>query len=191
MNVRPCSLGPGLSLEEAKSLSRNFTDPLMLPEHTTSIALNVAGPIKQWRTDFLFDYSIFPATIMRFEAEWQKEGRKIALGDIILQRAVMPPIGFGFCLEFAVRVCALINGKGRIGFAYETLEGHAESGISEFYFEEKKGELCFTIHTYSQPGHWSSRIGRHFFTLPYQAWCTRRALAHVKHLFHIENQNRG
>ena len=140
MNLRPCSLWPSISLEEAKSLSRNFTDPLALPEQTTSVALQVAGPIKRWRTDFLFDYAVFPAAIMRFDAEWEAEGRKMAVGDIILQRALMPPVGFGLCLEFAVRVCALISEDRRLGFAYETLTGHAESGISEFYFEEKKGE---------------------------------------------------
>jgi len=191
MNLRPCSLWPSISLEEAKSLSRNFTDPLALPEQTTSVALQVAGPIKRWRTDFLFDYAVFPAAIMRFDAEWEAEGRKMAVGDIILQRALMPPVGFGLCLEFAVRVCALISEDRRLGFAYETLTGHAESGISEFYFEEKKGELFFTIHTYSQPGHWTSRIGKRFFTLPYQAWCTRRALTHVRRLFHHANQDNG
>jgi hypothetical protein len=31
------------------------------------------------------------------------------VGDIIVQRAVLPPIGFGLCAEFAVRVSALIS----------------------------------------------------------------------------------
>ncbi len=191
MNLRPCALGPSLSLEKAKRLSRNFADVRALPENTTSIALGVAGPIRNWRTDFLFDYGIFPAALMRFEAEWEKEGRKMTVGDVILQRAVMPPIGFGFCLEFAVLICAAFEEEQRLGFAYETLSGHAERGISEFYFEQKKGELFFTIHTFSEPGHWTSRIARRFFTLPYQAWCTRRALAHVHRRFREENNDRS
>jgi uncharacterized protein (UPF0548 family) len=128
---------------------------------------------------------------MRFDAEWQKESRNMAVGDVILQRALIPPIGFGLCLEFAVRVSALIDEETRIGFVYETLSGHAESGVSEFYFEERSGQMFFTIHTFSQPGHWTSRIGRRWFTLPYQAWCTRRALNHVRRRFHDQNKQNG
>lgn len=43
MKLRPCSLGPSGSLLEAKSLARNFTDPLALPEQTTSVPLGVTG----------------------------------------------------------------------------------------------------------------------------------------------------
>jgi uncharacterized protein (UPF0548 family) len=187
MNLRPCALGPALSLERAKRLSRYFADARALPEATTRIGLGAAGPIARWKTEFLFDYRVFPAAIMRFEAEWRKHGRGMAVGDIIVQRAVIPPIGFGFCLEFAVRVCALLEEERRRGFAYETLSGHAESGLSAFYIEEIEGELFFTIHTFSQPGHWTSRLARRFFTLPYQAWCTRRALQHVRRMFRAEN----
>ncbi len=100
----------------------------------------------------------------------------------------MPPVGFGLCLEFAVRVSAMFVEQKRVGFAYETLTGHAESGLSEFFFEERDGGLYFTIHTFSQPGHWTSRLAKEMFTLPYQAWCTGRALKNVKRLFHFENQ---
>lgn len=187
MKIRLCALGPSLSFDEAKATSRNFADQHALPERVSTVALGVSGPISKWQTDFLFDYLIFPTAIMRFEAEWKREGRKMAVGDVILQRAVMPPIGFGVCLEFAVRVSAIIQEEKRLGFAYETLSGHAESGVSEFYFEERDGQLFFTIHTFSQPGHWTSRIGKHFFTLPYQQWCTRRALARVRRHFLVRN----
>jgi uncharacterized protein (UPF0548 family) len=187
MKIRPCALGPSLSFDEAKATERNFADQHALPERTSSVALGVAGPIRKWQTDFLFDYLIFPAAIMRFEAEWKKERRKMEIGDVILQRAVIPPIGFGVCLEFAVRVSALIQDEKRLGFAYETLSGHAESGVSEFYFEERDGQLFFTIHTFSQPGHWTSRVAKHVFTLPYQKWCTRRALESVRRHFLVQN----
>jgi len=38
------------------------------------------------------------------------------VGDIIVQRAVLPPIGFGICAEFAVRISALFfrTGQGRL-----------------------------------------------------------------------------
>jgi uncharacterized protein (UPF0548 family) len=188
MKLRPCALGPGLSFDEAKSLPRNFIDAHALPERIASIALGRAGPIKKWETDFLFDYAIFPSAIMRFVAEWKMEGRRMGVGDVILQRAVVPPIGFGFCLEFAVRVCALIDEPNRLGFAYETLSGHAECGVSEFYFEEKQDSLFFTIHTYSKPGHWTSRMVSRVVSMPYQSWCTRRALRHVRRRFDTENE---
>lgn len=172
---------------EAKATSRNFDDHHRFPESTSSLALGVGGPITKWRTDFLFDYQIFPPAILRFEAEWQHKGRKMEVDDVILQHVVMPPIGFGLCLEFAVRVSAIIKEDQRLGFAYETLTGHVESGVSEFYFEEIDGQIHFTIHTFSQPGHWTARIAKHVFTLPYQRWCTRRALAHVRRNFIAHN----
>lgn len=191
MHIRPCALGANMSFSEAKLLACNFSNARSLPERTTSISLDVAGPIKKWRTGFLFEYDVFPRSIMRFDAEWQKDGRRMMIGDSIIQRALMPPIGFGFCMEFAVRICAIIEDEGRLGFAYETLSGHAESGLSEFYFEERFGQIYFTIHTFSQPGHWTARIAKRIFTLPYQAWCTRRALAHIRRRFQKENENGG
>lgn len=188
MKYRPCILRPALGFDEARKLSRNFTDHHALPKRTSSVALGLAGPIRKWRTDFLFDYAVFPPSIIRYQAEWQSAGRRMAVGDLILQRALMPPVGFGLCLEFAVRICALFDEEKRLGFSYETLSGHAESGVSEFYFEERAGELSFTIHTFSQPGHWTSRLAKHFFTLPYQAWCTQRALTQVRRRFHDVNQ---
>jgi uncharacterized protein (UPF0548 family) len=78
---------------------------------------------------------------MRAEAQWIRERRTMRIGDIIVQRAVLPPIGFGICAEFAVRISALISEPSKLGFAYETLAGHLERGVSEFYFEERAGEI--------------------------------------------------
>lgn len=189
MKIRPCSFGAGLALDEAKGLPRNFTDERALPERTSSIALQASGPIKRLRTDFIFEYDIFPSAVMDFDAEWLRKDRRMAVGDVILQRAMMPPVGFGLCLEFAVRISAIFDEERRVGFAYETLSGHAESGVSEFYFEDRAEGLFFTIHTFSQPGHWTSRLASRFFTLPYQAWCTQRALRHVRRRFKSENPN--
>lgn len=191
MKLRPCIVGPTISLHKAKALVPNFSDARSLPERTTSIDLGVAGPISKWSTDFLFDYDVFPSSIMRFEAEWKTQGRRMRVGDVILQRAVFPPIGFGICMEFAVRICSVIDDSGRLGFAYETLSGHAESGVSEFFFHDKGGLVSFTIHTHSEPGHWTSRIAKRVVTLPYQAWCTRSALKHVHERFHQSNPTRG
>lgn len=187
MKIRPCGFGASLTFAQARSLASNFADARALPETTTSIALDVPGPPARWRTDFLFAYDVFPSRIMRFDAEWIAAGRPMRVGDVIVQRTMVPPLGFGLCVEFAVRISALFAEDNRVGFAYETLEGHAESGVSEFYFEEKAGALHFTIHTWSRPSHWTARLAAPVFTLPYQAWCTRRALAHVHARFRAEN----
>jgi uncharacterized protein (UPF0548 family) len=188
MKLLPCALGPSLTVEEALTLDSNFSSAATLPEKTSDIALDYSGPISSYRTDFLFAYDIFPRSLMRTEAQWTREGRAMGVGDIIVQRAVLPPIGFGLCAEFAVRISVLISEPSKLGFAYETLAGHLERGVSEFYFEERAGALFFVIHTYSEPAHWLSRLGRPF-SLVYQKWCTQQALKRVKRRFESCNPN--
>jgi len=94
----------------------------------------------------------------------------------------LPPIGFGLCAEFAVRISSLISERSKLGFAYETLAGHLEREISEFYFEHRAGQLLFVIHTYSERAHWLSRLGTPF-SRAYQKWCTRQAIKHVARAF--------
>ena len=79
-------------------------------------------------------------------------------GDIIIQRIFMPPLGYGICFEFAVKVKELFLEKNKVGFSYETLKGHPESGLSEFYFEQKENKVHFTIHTLSRPSHWGAKL---------------------------------
>lgn len=189
MKLLPCALGPSLTLDEARTLDPNFSSAATLPEKTTEIALGCPSPIRSYRTDFLFAYDIFPSFLMRAEPQWIRERRAMQIGDVILQRAVLPPVGFGLCAEFAVRVSAIFSEPRKLGFAYETLAGHLERGISEFYFEERAGEIFFVIHTRSEPGHWLSRLSGGLLTLRYQRWCTRQALRHVKQRFHRDNAN--
>jgi hypothetical protein len=188
MKLLPYALGPSLTVEEALTLSSNFSSAATLPEKTSDIALGYSGPISSYVTDFLFAYDIFPRFLMRVEAQWVREGRAMRVGDIIVQRAVLPPIGFGLCAEFAVRISALVSEPSKLGFAYETLAGHLERGVSEFYFEERAAALFFVIHTYSEPAHWLARLGRPF-SLVYQKWCTQQALKHVKRRFESCNAN--
>jgi hypothetical protein len=187
MKLLPCALGPSLTVEEALMLSSNFSSAATLPEKTSAVALDYRGPISSYRTDFLFAYDIFPRFLMRAEPQWICERRRMRVGDIIVQRAVLPPIGFGLCAEFAVRISAIMDESSKLGFTYETLAGHLERGVSEFYFEERAGELFFVIHTHSEPAHWLSRFGGGIFSLPYQRWCTHQALRHVKKRFHHKN----
>ena len=188
MKLLPCALGPSLTVEEALTLSSNVSSVATLPEKTSEIALGYGGPISSYRTKFLFAYDIFPRFLMRADPQWVRERRDIRVGDIIVQRAVLPPIGFGLCAEFAVRISALISGRSKLGFAYETLTGHLERGVSEFYFEERASALFFVIHTHSEPAHWLSRLARPF-SLAYQKWCTWQALKHVKKRFESCNPN--
>ncbi len=190
MRILACSSPDWVPFAEARALQRNFPSAAELRERSTSIPLGVTGPISGWNTLFLFDYQVFPESILQFDAEWRHAGRAMAVGDIIVQRALFPPIGRGICLQFAVRVTRLIHEDHRLGFAYETLAGHAESGVSEFFFEERATGLHFTIHTRSRPAHWGSRLVRHVFTDPYQAWCTRNALANVRRTFDEANATR-
>lgn len=187
MKLQLCTLGPRLTLAEAQSLGPNFPSTAALPEKTSAISLGRPPPIRSYRTDFLFAYDIFPSFLMKAEPQWTRENREMRVGDIILQRAILPPIGFGLCAEFAVRILDIFDETGRIGFAYATLQGHLERGVSEFYFQERDGTVFFVIHTYSEPGHWLSRLGGGLFTLPYQRWCTKQALRHVQKHFHRDN----
>ncbi|MEI9863199.1 MAG: DUF1990 family protein [Limisphaerales bacterium] len=189
MKLIPCICGPKLTLEKARTLEVNFHSTATLPEQITEIAIGQPAPIHSYRTDFLFTYDIFPSSLMRAEPQWVHEQRAMRVGDIIVQRAVLPPIGFGLCAEFAVRISTVFSHPTKIGFAYETLTGHVERGVSEFYFEDRNGAIFFIIHTHSEPGHWLSRLGGSFFTLPYQRWCTRQALRHVKKCFYRDNPN--
>ena len=139
MKLLPCALGPSLTVEEALTLNSNFSSAATLPEKTSEITLGYSGPLASYCTDFLFAYDIFPRFLMRADPQWIRERRAMRVGDIIVQRAVLPPIGFGLCAEFAVRISALISEPSKLGFAYETLAGHLERGVSEFYFEERAG----------------------------------------------------
>jgi uncharacterized protein (UPF0548 family) len=191
MDISFCAFPIFPGIDYAKALDRNFTIANSLPERTSTISLECSGPIAGCRTEFLFDYDIFPSTLMRAEAEWKSANREMEVGDVIIQRAIIPPIGFGICLEFAVRVSAIFREPNKIGFAYETLSGHMERGISEFFIEEnQKGQIQFKIHTFSEPAHWLARLGR-LLALPYQRWCTKQALKHVARRFQEEQESRN
>ncbi|MBS0658397.1 MAG: DUF1990 family protein [Verrucomicrobia bacterium] len=180
MNVR--------SLAEARRLAPNFADARRLPERRSVIALDVAGPIRRWQTDFLFAYDIFPPEILVGAGEWQEARRPMAVGDHLLQRVWLPPRRWGVSLHLAVRICALFDDADRLGFAYETLTGHPERGVAEFSFREVEGRLQFEIRTFSEPSLWLARLTGPMLVLPYQAWCTRRALEHVRRRFREVNR---
>jgi hypothetical protein len=175
-------LPPKLTLDIARTLARNFTDASRLPESLHSVELEKYNHSHY----FLFEYQIFPPYILRHLAQWKAEGRDMQVGDIIIQRALIPPIGAGICFEFAVRITNVEKNTDRSSFTYETLQGHPEQGTSEFSIEQEPSPR-FTIRTRSQPGHWLSEIVATTFTLPYQNWVTKRALQYVSRQYANHN----
>lgn len=156
-------------------------DKNRLTEKITVIDLDSSGPIHRLNLDFLFDYQIFPGHIMTFYTQWAAENRKMHPGDTIVQQAHIPPVKMFFPkIVMAVRISEIIDEEHRKGFSYETVEGHVEKGISTFTVENYNGQLQFKIHTFSTPGYWLSRLAGPVFSIPYQAYCTKAALKHVK-----------
>src|SRR6478672_11254940 len=108
-----------------------------LIEKTTTININTTKTITELNLDCLFDYQIFPPFIMTFLSEWIEENRKLKVGDTIAQQVYIPPIKtFSQKIIFGVRINEIINQSNKIGFSYQTLEGHVEKGISTFLVEQ-------------------------------------------------------
>jgi len=109
------------------------------------------------------------------------------IGDTILQQAYIPPVKpVAQKIVFAVRINDIINTDNIKAFSYETVTGHVEKGVSRFILEQHASGITFSIHTFSTPGNILSRLLGPVFSIPYQAYCTRAALQHVKQ--QLENQ---
>jgi hypothetical protein len=156
-------------------------DKTKLKEKTTTIDIKTDKPLGQINLDFLFDYKIFPSNIMTYMTEWEKEKRKMKIGDTILQQAFVPPTKtFSQKVVFGVRINNIINETDRKGFSYVTIEGHVEKGESTFTIEQGDSGLIFKIKTFSKPGNLLTKLVGPIFTVPYQTYCTRTALENVK-----------
>lgn len=155
-------------------------DKSRLTEKITTIEINTTKKIDQLNLDFLFDYQIFPDNIMTFKNEWTDQNRKMQIGDTIVQQVFIPPtVTFSQKIIFGVRINEIINQADKKGFSYETLEGHVEKGVSTFTIEQLDNKLVFKIQTYSTPGNILTKILGPIFSLPYQAYCTKRAITNV------------
>lgn len=158
-----------------------------LTEKITTINIITTKKIEQLNLDFLFNYQIFPENIMTFETQWSDENRKMNVGDTIAQQVYIPPVkALSQKLIFGVRINEIIDRPDRKGFSYETLEGHVEKGISTFTVEQLDDKLIFKIQTYSKPGNLLTKLVGPIFSVPYQAFCTKTALNHIKQ--QLENQ---
>jgi hypothetical protein len=65
MIITPYVLGPRLSLEAARALPANFTSFENFPKNTSSITLALNKSLAGCDLRFLFDYQIFPPTVLR------------------------------------------------------------------------------------------------------------------------------
>jgi hypothetical protein len=156
-------------------------DKINLIEKTSSIEISTQVRINQIDPTCVFDYKIFPPDIMTSLAQWNYEKRKMQTGDTIVQQVYIPPFGtFSQKIIFGVRITEIIDEPGRKGFSYQTLAGHVERGESVFTLEEHNNGVIFKIRTFSEPGNLLTRLCGPFFTIPYQSYCTKRALQHVK-----------
>lgn len=160
-----------------------------LTEKISVIALDTNKHLADVNLNTLFDYNIFPDNIMHHHAQWKEENRRMQVGDTIVQQVYLPPVkSFSQKIIFGVRVNEIIDQKDKKGFSYETLNGHVEKGISTFTVEQgEHQQLIFKIHTYSAPGNLLARILGPVFSTPYQTFCTKSALAHVKKIIEKEN----
>lgn len=177
-------------LPDFKKLPLSYDNLTPLRERKTVLIISLPTPgddLSQYNFDFLFRYHIFPSNILVAAAEWEPEGRTMNAGDVIVQQAFLPPMPVSLKVVFAVRVLEVFCSSTKVGFSYGTLKGHPETGISEFSFSLQGQELCAAIHTHSAPGILISRLVAPIFTLPYQQYCTRRALQQMRDHFLASN----
>jgi hypothetical protein len=146
-----------------------------------------AGGLEGADLGFLFDYRVFPPQIMRFAAEWREEDRAMREGDVVVQQVSIPPGPLAVRTLFAVRILEVFREPHRAGFSYGTLRGHAESGRSTFRIEQDEAGTRAVIETRSRPGNLPSRLLGPVFTLPYQKYCTGRALDRMRDEFLLAN----
>ena len=159
-------------------------------EKFTRVAVPLEQPapaLDTCRFDFLFNYAVFPASVLIFAADWTSEARLMQPGDNIIQQAYLPPRRLSLKFVFGVRVLDTFRTPDIVGFRYGTLVGHAEQGLSAFYFERSGGQVWAVIHTLSRPGLWLSRLAAPFFTYPYQQYCTDQAVRQMRANFLAAN----
>ena len=162
-------------------------DKSRLTDKISTIDIETTKKLDQLKLDFLFEYQIFPDNIMTFKNEWTDQSRKMKIGDTIAQQVYIPPTrNFSQKIIFGVRINEVIDQADKKGFSYETLEGHVEKGVSTFTVEQLDNKIVFKIQTYSTPGNIFTKLLGPVFSLPYQTFCTKRALKNVKR--QLENQ---
>ncbi len=163
-------------------------DKAQLTEKINTIEINSQKSLTDFDTSFFWNYHIFPGNIMSFLTEWKLENRKMKIGDTILQQVFIPPIlKFSQKIIFGVRINQIIHERTRLGFGYETLNGHVEIGESVFTIQKYSDDkTIFKIHTFSKPGNLLTKILEPVFSVPYQTFCTRKGLENVRQQLELQ-----
>ena len=125
--------------------------------------------------DRLLRYDVFPPELMR--AEVCSADRRIARDTVVVQRV---RIGLPI-LESAVRVVDVwhrqAGDSAEAGFAYATIEGHPERGVSRFRVVREGPIVRFEIEATSRPGSLLTSVARPV-ARRFQQDATRAALQH-------------
>lgn len=84
----------------------------------------------------------------------------VAPGALIVQRIRAGPL----VLEAPVRIVDFVDAPDEHGYAYATLPGHPERGVARFRLrlDRPRGEVAFTLSSWSMPGHWTTRLARRY-----------------------------
>ncbi len=187
LKINLSTFSPRLKFSDLDRSSVSVPNLSKLNVIEAEVELGYRGSIHSADIEFLFSYNIFPRRVMDFVSEWSICGRRMRVGDLIIQRAFMPPLGAGICLEFAVRVTRVFESGSCRGFEYVSLEGHPEAGTSRFCIKPADPFAKFCIRTESSPGTPISSWASGFFTNRYQKWCTMQAIQKVKTEFQKKN----
>ena len=164
-----------------------FFDKEKLKETISIQEINTTKKLNEIDLRFLFNYNIFPDNIMTYYTQWNDENRAIRIGDIIAQQVYIPPIkSVSQKIIFGVKINEIIDEIDKKGFSYETLEGHVEKGISTFTVEEQDHKIIFKIQTFSKPGNLLTSLLGPIISVPYQTYCTKKALKNVQNQIEIQ-----
>jgi uncharacterized protein (UPF0548 family) len=134
-----------------------------------------ATALFQRATARLWSYDIFPPSVMR-PTVCSDDGR-VQRGSVIVQRVRIGPV----VIEAGVRVIDTWTKQAEdleeAGFAYATLAGHPERGVSRFRVSRVGDDVAFGIEARSRPGTLVTRIGRPM-SRRFQLAATRDALTY-------------
>lgn len=169
----------------------SFTSVNHLPEAVTTRSVRLQrmpSSLKELDLSFFRRYEVFPTSILTFHSRWQIEQRGMQVGDTILQQACLPPIsGLSVKIIMGVRIIEVVDTEQQFSFTYATLDGHLERGTATWIAHLQSNDLKFVIQTHSQPANALARLAAPLFSLRYQAWVAREALANSARQFAQRN----
>ncbi len=104
--------------------------------------------------DALLRYQFYPRDVMRHTSDFGLAGRRMAVGDRIVQRIpVITLFGLpGVDVMTMNEIVSVIDEPRRVGFSYVTTQAHSEEGIWSAQVEWRAdGELWLSVESRSRP----------------------------------------